>query len=57
MKGITITTGTIEIIIKDMMLADTNIKMKTIIDMEEFEANISEIEKTDHVDPSSAIHA
>ena len=59
MKGITITTRMIEIIIKGMMVIDMGTRMTTITNVVDFkvEDDTSEIRKTDRVIPSSSTHA
>ena len=55
MKEMAITTGTIETIIKYMMVIDTSARMIAITNEDYFKVkdNILEIEKIDHVIPSS----
>ena len=59
MKGITITTRMIEIIIKGMMVIDMGNGMTTITNVVDFkvEDDTSEIRKIDLVIPSSSTHA
>ena len=58
MKGITIMTGMIEIIIKGMMAVDMGDEMTTINEVGDFkvEDDMSEIEKPYHIVPSSSTH-
>ena len=59
MKEMEIMTRMIETITKGMMAADTSTKMITAIDVEDFKIkkDILGIEKINHVDPFSVIHA
>ena len=58
MKGIKITIGMIEVIIKGMMVVDMGDEMTTINEVGDFkvEDDMSEIEKSDHIDLSSSTH-
>ena len=58
MKGIKITIGMIEIIIKGMMVVDMGDEMTTINEVGDFkvEDDMSEIEKSDCIVPSSSTH-